>query len=116
MLVEYGMEPDHTHVGCVVDKLIKTENLPAAIAEVSRFKKGVSYHMCGMIFGQCVRSLPVDKGSAEKMVNILVGEGGVYRIAHSIYIRLREGGVKLPPCIKKEDSRVSGGISWVAPY
>lgn len=98
-----------------MDKLINTDNFQAAIAEVYRFKHGISYHMSGMIFEQCVRTLPVDMGYVEKMINLLVREGGVYMIAHSIYIHLREGSVMLPPCIRKEEDSGSPGAS-IIPY
>lgn len=108
MIVEYDLEPDCTHFGCLVDKLVKRGYLAWAIWEIDGLKIGVSNHMCGMVFGACAKSSPVDIESAEKMIGILLRNGGSeYMVDYKVFKTLQRGGVKFPRCVKKGMSRGS---------
>ncbi|CAE6004741.1 unnamed protein product [Arabidopsis arenosa] len=59
MKEEYNLQPKIEHIGCYIDKLAAEIECP------------LSNHICGMIFGECAKSLPADKGSANKMRQVL---------------------------------------------
>ncbi|EFH54957.1 hypothetical protein ARALYDRAFT_343928 [Arabidopsis lyrata subsp. lyrata] len=71
MKEEYNLQPKIEHIGCYIDKLGKIGFIAEAIKVAAEIEWPLSNHICGMIFGECAKSLPVDKGSANKMCQVL---------------------------------------------
>ncbi|CAL9232603.1 unnamed protein product, partial [Arabidopsis halleri] len=63
MKQQYNLQPQIEHIGCYIDKLVKTGFIAEAIKLAAEIEIPLSNHICGMIFGECAKSLPADKGS-----------------------------------------------------
>ncbi|CAH8263259.1 unnamed protein product [Arabidopsis lyrata] len=61
MKEEYNLQPKIEHIGCYIDKLGKIGFIAEAIKVAAEIEWPLSNHICGMIFGECAKSLPVDK-------------------------------------------------------
>ncbi|KAG7567452.1 hypothetical protein ISN45_Aa04g003260 [Arabidopsis thaliana x Arabidopsis arenosa] len=71
MKEEYNLQPKIEHIGCYIDKLGKIGFIAEAIKVAAEIECPLLNHICGMIFWECAKSLPADKGSANKMRQVL---------------------------------------------